>query len=90
MFKILAVKSETKVMSKLGSIMEESGEKLYWFQRGNSFLQKGLFEMGLKNELDFNYHMEIQKGGEQHEKRPEAQECLQKSFKGLHLFKILQ
>ena len=63
MFKTLAVKSETKVMSKLGSTTEESGEKLYWFQRGNSFLQKGLFEMGLKNELDFNYHGNLERRG---------------------------
>lgn len=59
MFKILAVKSETKVVSKLRSTTEESGEKLYWLERGSSFLQKGLFEMGLKNEFDFNHHMEI-------------------------------
>ena len=59
MFKILAVKNETKVVSKLGSTTEESGEKLYWFERGDCFLQKGLFEMDLKNKLDFSYHVEI-------------------------------
>lgn len=42
--------------------MEESEEKINYHilvLRMNSFLKKRLFGMGLKNKLNFNYHMDI-------------------------------
>ena len=41
MFKILAVKNETKVMSKLGSITEESGENYIGFREEIVSYRKG-------------------------------------------------
>lgn len=59
----MKVKQKVGVKQKLGSTMEESEEKKYWFERWNSFLEKDLFAMGLKSQLNFNYHMEIWEEG---------------------------
>lgn len=49
----MKVKQKVGVKQKLGSTMEESEEKTYWFERWNSFLEKELFVMGLKSQLNF-------------------------------------
>lgn len=48
----MKLKQKVGVKQKLGSTMEESEEKKYWFERWNSFLEKVICD-GLEKSTEF-------------------------------------